>query len=289
MVISRAGTGPVGAHDAADRELRRRLLHRVLQPVRPGGVRPPQRRGRFLGGGVRAVQAVPAGVLHLAGRPDQGRLRLQRQPRTRARQIRRSRRSRRRTVRNTTFFTDDTVRDPDAQPNFFGTSAAAPHAASIAALVLQKSGGPGSVESARDAPAVQGSTFAHDLDPFFAKGGERGLTVKASGPQGERARELPGGLDNPKFFTLHYTGRVPLRSVTFFGETASPTASGTRDRRLGRDRVRPEGLRPRRGVVRGGGLPVHGRRPHGGLKPGSVHATSRCPEVARPWPASSGT
>ena len=42
---------------------------------------------------------------------------------------------------NTTFFAADDLRDPDTQPNFGGTSASAPHVASIAALALEKAGG----------------------------------------------------------------------------------------------------------------------------------------------------
>lgn len=64
---------------------------------------------------------------------------------------------------NTTFFTADTSRDLDTLPNFFGTSAAAPTAASVAALVLQAKGGPGSVMPAQMRSVLQRSALPHDL------------------------------------------------------------------------------------------------------------------------------
>jgi hypothetical protein len=71
---------------------------------------------------------------------------------------------------NTSFFIADTTRDGDVDPNFFGTSAAAPHAAAIAALVLQAHGGAGSVTPQQMTNVLQRSTFLHDLDPFHAQG-----------------------------------------------------------------------------------------------------------------------
>ncbi len=71
---------------------------------------------------------------------------------------------------NTTFFLQDSSTDPDTFPNFFGTSAAAPHAAAIAALVLDAAGGPGSIGPKRMREILQDSAFRHDLDPYFSSG-----------------------------------------------------------------------------------------------------------------------
>ena len=127
---------------------------------------------------------------------------------------------------NTTFFVSDSALDADTLPNFFGTSEAAPHAAGIAALVLQKQGGKRSVSPKAMKALLSRSTFAHDLDPFSASGSAGGLTVSAAGAQGSERDPVPGTLNDPNFFRVSYTGSVPLQSVTFLGETASPTAPG---------------------------------------------------------------
>ena len=71
---------------------------------------------------------------------------------------------------NTTFFAGDSSDDADSFPNFYGTSAAAPHAAAIAALMLEQAGGTGSLTPAQVKERMQASTFAHDLDPFHSGG-----------------------------------------------------------------------------------------------------------------------
>lgn len=129
---------------------------------------------------------------------------------------------------NTTFFVADDARDADALPNFGGTSASAPHAAAIAALALQKAGGPGSYTPAALRARLERSTFTHDLDPMTSSGSSGGLTVTAQGNQGREIDLVPGSMNDPNFFRVYYTGRVPLRSITFLGETASPTALGVR-------------------------------------------------------------
>lgn len=69
---------------------------------------------------------------------------------------------------NTTFFSGDTAEDSDTFPNFFGTSAAAPHAAAVAALVIDKAGGPGSISPAKLSHLLKKTARAHDSKPNFA-------------------------------------------------------------------------------------------------------------------------
>ena len=129
---------------------------------------------------------------------------------------------------NTTFFAADDLRDPDEQPNFGGTSASAPHVASIAALALDKAGGGKKFTPTQLRNRLQESTFKHDLDPMVARGSSDGLTVIARGAQGNENYTIrPESMVDTKFFTVKYDGNSPVESVTFYGETASPTARGT--------------------------------------------------------------
>jgi hypothetical protein len=127
---------------------------------------------------------------------------------------------------NTTFFVADDRRDPDTLPNFFGTSASAPHVAAIAALVLDERGGPRSLSPKAMRRLLQRSTYDHDLDPDRSSGTASGLTLGASGPQGYEQDKVPGPMNDAQFFTLTNDGGSPVSSVTLYGETASPTARG---------------------------------------------------------------
>ena len=87
---------------------------------------------------------------------------------------------------DTTFFPEGPHADVDNNgfPNFDGTSAAAPHAAGVAALLLQASGGPGSLTAAQLRSALQNSVSSHDLDPAYSKA----VVVAASSTAASRAR-----------------------------------------------------------------------------------------------------
>ncbi len=122
---------------------------------------------------------------------------------------------------NTTFFVADTTRDVDTFPNFFGTSAAAPHAAAIGALVLEAHGGPGSLKPAQLASILKASGLPHDLDPYqstalaFARGGI--VLVTARGTD-----EVSSQID-PNQFTVRYVGLSSLTSLSFDLKGANPT------------------------------------------------------------------
>jgi len=70
---------------------------------------------------------------------------------------------------NTTFFGSDIPEDGDSFPNFFGTSAAAPHAAAVAALMLDANPAltPAEVYTALEGTAIDMETPGLDFDSGF--------------------------------------------------------------------------------------------------------------------------
>src|SRR4029077_15921047 len=106
----------------------------------------------------------------------------------------------------TTFFPPGgtTTQDASQFPNFFGTSAATPHVAAIAALVLQAHGGSGSVTPDQMRDVLQRSTFPHSLTPYYAYGkaeaGGRTVLIQASADYSDVSQL------NPNQFSLQMTG-----------------------------------------------------------------------------------
>ncbi len=118
---------------------------------------------------------------------------------------------------NTSFFVGDTALDPDPNPNFYGTSAAGPHAASIAALVLEAHGGHHSLTPAQMTSLLKHSTFPHDLDPSSVSGVAR----TASGDRvairitSDGSNNTGTGGQDANSFTVSYTGASSITSLVF--------------------------------------------------------------------------
>lgn len=118
---------------------------------------------------------------------------------------------------NTSFFGGDSLSDLDTDPNFAGTSAAAPHAAAIAALVLEAHGGPGSVAPAQMMDVLHRSAFQHDLDPNFASGRARssdGATIAFTAFL-DLGLNPSAGVNDPTSLTVSYNGPGKLTSLVF--------------------------------------------------------------------------
>ena len=120
---------------------------------------------------------------------------------------------------NTTFFTSDSASDADTFPNFFGTSAAAPTAASIAALVLQARGGPGSTSVAQMKQILRNSAMRHDLDPQASRavirtkgGGVLTLNIEANPSNASAA--YPTGPFDLNVIKVGYAGPGAVASLS---------------------------------------------------------------------------
>jgi len=130
---------------------------------------------------------------------------------------------------NTSFFGGDDVGDLDTFPNFSGTSAAAPHAAAIAALVLERNGGPGSVTPAQMTQLLHQAAFPHDLDPNFSSkkvpvsdGGSVRITIET-----DLGLNPNSGVNNPNTFIVRYTGPSALSTLVFNPEGTAATGGNT--------------------------------------------------------------
>jgi hypothetical protein len=100
--------------------------------------------------------------------------------------------------------------------SFFGTSAAAPHVAGVAALVIQAAGGPKSIDPSSVKTVLESTTPQRDIDPLFAGGlaGSRSGFVAFS-VQGE-------AYDGSNFYTINYYGPPgqSIQSLTLDGTPA---------------------------------------------------------------------
>ena len=107
----------------------------------------------------------------------------------------------------TTFFGSSYQADQFA---FFGTSAAAPHVAGVAALLIQAAGGPGSIDPTQVKFALEATAPARDMSPLF----KEALGASSSGFVTVTAR---GSVtDGSNYLTVFYLGHPgqSLQSLT---------------------------------------------------------------------------
>ena len=117
----------------------------------------------------------------------------------------------------TTHTASDSTADSDASPNFSGTSAAAPHAAAIAALLIQARGGPGSIAAPQITSVLQSNAFPHDLDPGSSSGTaltSDGAAVMITIDSDNDSNKLTGAFD-VNSFKVSFVGPGSLQSLVF--------------------------------------------------------------------------
>jgi hypothetical protein len=136
---------------------------------------------------------------------------------------------------NNTFFpiggvpgVTDSLSDPDSFPNFYGTSAASPHAGALAALVLQAHGGSHSLTPAQVKSIFQDTAFPHDLDPYSARGSTRVSAGRVLISIRSDDDINPGtGSNDPNSWTIAYRGRGAITEIHFNPEATPETAGNT--------------------------------------------------------------
>jgi hypothetical protein len=138
---------------------------------------------------------------------------------------------------NTTFFPPGGASiEENGFPDFFGTSAAGPHAAGVAALLLEKAGGKGSITPAAMKTLLEASTAPHSLSPGFVTatlsgGTGYGVTVSAHGyvpidpTQWSVTVKCKSGVSLTQLVFNGFNSHIAFSNPFYFGTSNNVTAS----------------------------------------------------------------